>query len=116
MTRIINLTPHDLNIFDESGQQILATIPASGQVARVQTKQTVIDHITVDGISISVVKTEFGYVEGLPEPQEDIVYIVSSLVAQAVNRPDVLAPDTGPQSAVRDEEGRIVGVRRFQKW
>ncbi len=116
MTRVINLTPHDLNIFDESGQQVLTTIPASGQVARVSTKQTVTGHITVDGISIPVVKTEFGDVQGLLEPQENTVYIVSSLVAQAVDRPDVLAPDTGPQSAVRDEGGRIVGVRRFQKW
>jgi len=45
-------------------------------------------------------------------------YIVSSLVAQALagKRNDLLAPDTSPQGVVRDEEGRIVGVKRFQRW
>jgi hypothetical protein len=38
-------------------------------------------------------------------------------VAQAVaGRDDVVAPDTGPESVVRDAEGKIIGVRRFQKF
>lgn len=45
-----------------------------------------------------------------------IQFSVSSLVAQAVvGREDVVAPDTGP-TAIRDEAGRIVAVRRFQQW
>jgi len=45
------------------------------------------------------------------------VYIVSSLVAQAVKgRQDVVAPDTSPSGVVRDEQGRIIGVKRFQRW
>ncbi len=26
----------------------------------------------------------------------------------------ITAPDTGPESAVRDDEGRLIGVRRFR--
>jgi len=43
------------------------------------------------------------------------LYIVSTLVAQACKgRKDVVAPDTSPESVVRDESGQIVAVRRFQ--
>jgi len=60
---------------------------------------------------------EDGDVEGLPEPQSNTVYIVSTLVAQAVpHRDDIIAPDTSPQGVVRDSEGKIIGVKRFQRW
>jgi len=32
------------------------------------------------------------------------------------HREDVVAPDTSPNGVVRDEEGRIVDVKRFQRW
>lgn len=93
--------------------------------------------------NIPVVKTVFGDVEGLPLAcencksyhicvdgygnlpftkdftcqQPSIIYIVSSLVAQAAkDRNDVIAPDTSPAGVVRDEQGRIIGVKRFQRW
>ena len=66
----------------------------------------------IDGIS--VVRTKFGEVQGLPEPDGNI-YIVSMVVAQAVSgRSDVIAPDTGP-TAYR-ENGLIVGVRQFARY
>jgi hypothetical protein len=36
------------------------------------------------------------------------------MVAAKSGRRDVVSPDTGPESAVRDPGGRIVGVKRFQ--
>jgi len=37
------------------------------------------------------------------------------LVLQAArNRSDLVAPDTSPQGAVRDSNGRIIGVKAFQ--
>ena len=112
MTKLVNLTPHEIRVFDEAGNII--TIPPSGRVARVKTEQKVIGKVA----SIPIVKTTFGEVEGLPAPQPNTIFIVSSLVAQAVanERDDVVAPDTSPSGAVRDEKGNIVGVRRFQKW
>lgn len=54
----------------------------------------------------------FGKVENLPEPQEGVVYVVSALVAQAVpDREDVFIPD----DTVRDEQGRIIGVRALAR-
>jgi len=135
---LINLTPHPITVVGEDGE-VRTIIPPSGVVARVETGQTVVGQVC----GIPVVRTVFGVVEGLPwqcsncrgnpnvcehvpdlqltgkclhqEPQK--VFIVSSMVAQAVAfREDVVAPDTSPQSAVRDEQGRIVGVKRFQRW
>ncbi len=107
---VINLTPHVVVVETENGRH---EFPPSGVVARVSTTQDQIGEIN----KVPVVKTVFGDVAGIPEEKEGTVYIVSSLVAQAVagTRSDVVAPDTGP-TAIRDEAGRIVAVRRFQQW
>lgn len=103
---IVNCTPHPIVVGDR-------TFAPSGHVPRVGT--VVLDCGTMDGIS--VVRTEFGEVEGLPEPQFGIDYIVSGVVLAALkgSRPDVVAPDTSPASAVRNESGQIVGVKRFTR-
>ncbi|MEK4951905.1 hypothetical protein NST12_16560 [Bacillus sp. FSL W8-1127] len=110
----VNLTPHTLTIVDDSGRAILSVAP-SGNVARVATQQTVVGNVA----GIDVVRTVFGDVDGLPAPQPDTVYIVSTLVLQAlkangVDRDDVVAPDTSPTSVIRNADGQIVGVKRFQ--
>ena len=55
----------------------------------------------------------YGEVEGLPEPQPGVLYIVSMLVAQRVMRADVVSPDSGP-TAIR-ENGQIVAVRALNR-
>jgi hypothetical protein len=92
------------------GQEV--EIPPSGQQARVLPRQVRTGEVN----GIPIVRTEFGEVEGLPEPEENTVYIVSTLVLQALkgSRADVVSPDTSPTSAVRDANGKIIGVRGFQ--
>lgn len=102
---LINLTAHDVVI--AIGDRTI-TVPPEGTVARLVADQEVVGE--ADGIPI--VRTRFGTVSGLPEPRPGVTYIVSCLVAQAVKRPDVVTPDTGP-TAIR-ENGQIVAVRRFQ--
>lgn len=106
--RIVNLTPHALNLMPEGPDGPMVTIPPSGQVARCATSRVQVGTVTVDGIAIPVNRTQFGAVTGLPDPQPDTIYIVSAVVAQAVpDRPDVFIVD----DAVRDEQGRIIGAR-----
>jgi hypothetical protein len=110
--RFINCTPHAINILREDGSTV--TVEPSGVVVRVESTQDTIGNI--DGIP--VVRTVFTNVT-LPEPQDGVVYIVSTVVLQAlqqmnIQRNDVVAPDTGPQSAVRNEAGQVVAIRRFQ--
>lgn len=114
MVEFVNLTPHDVVIMDSQGN-VLKTIPRSGAVARLVSEEEIIGDI--DGIP--VVATKYVSVEGLPDPEPNKVYIVSSLILQAlkakgIERDDVVAPATGPNWAVRDENGRIIGVKGFQ--
>lgn len=103
---IINLTPHAITI-DGFG-----TIPASSNVARVSTVRTALGQR--EGVRITL--QALGQVESLPEPADDVLYIVSGLVLDALKRQntgragvDVFAPDTGPD-AIR-ENGQIIAVR-----
>lgn len=103
--KIINLTPHEIKIVGADGK-VIQSFPSEGVVRCQVTRQQAGE---VNGIPVN--RTIFGDVEGLPEQQEGIVYIVSALVAQATKRDDVLIPD----DAVRDEQGRIIGCKAFAR-
>jgi len=106
--KIINLTPHPLNLMPEGSDGPMVTIPPSGLVARCAVDRVQVDTVAVDGIAVPVNQTRFGEVSDLPDPQPDTIYVVSALVAQAVpDRQDVFIVD----DAVRDEQGRIIGAR-----
>ena len=110
---LVNLTPHTITVYGEDGSKILEVKP-SGIVARVETETEVVGEVN----GIPIVRTRFKEVGNIPEPGPDRMYIVSTLVLQAVgkDRPDLIAPDTAsPESVIRDGNGRILGVRRFQK-
>lgn len=104
--RIINLTPHAINITDGP------TFESSGIVARVSVQQ--VDDGVIDGIPVK--KQAFGDIVDLPDPADDTVFIVSAIVlsaAKTMGRTDCVAPDTA--NAVRDNNGRIVSVPGFVK-
>ena len=120
MKKLVNLTPHDVNLYAADGATLLRTIPASGMVARVSSTPGAAE--TVDGIPVPVVGAPvWGQVEGLPAPIEGTMYIVSLIVAgrpEVSGRPDVLRPGTGPEDApvrVQDgpRKGQIDGVTRL---
>ena len=113
--KLVNLTPHEVVVLDDANNIVLR-VPPSGKVARVATKEELVG--TVNGVP--VFRTTYGAIEGLPEPEPGTVYIVSLLVLQAlqahkIKRDDVVAPNTSPtpNGAVRDAQGRIIGVRSF---
>ena len=98
----INLTPHDIKVVLEHGEDNIHIFPQSGTIARVGTTQKHAE--TIEGVKIFT--TVFGQVEGLPEPKEDTMFIVSGMVLSALNgtRPDVVAP----AKLIRDMVGRVV--------
>lgn len=101
--RFVNLTPHELNVCG-------IIIPESGAVARVAVEQELVQILEVEGRSVPVVSQSYGEITGLPAAQHGVCYLVSNVVRGILgsDRPDVLAPDTGP-SGIR-EDGHIVGV------
>jgi len=108
--KIINLTPHTVTLV--CGNKTVDIQP-SGQVARVSATSQEVGSVEIDGYSFPVVRTVFGDVQGLPEPAENTIYIVSTLVLSAAQgRNDLVAPNTG--AAIRDADGKIVGVPGFQ--
>ena len=109
---IVNMTPHDVTIVDANGAQVLV-FPRSGLTIRCQSKTGVIGDL--DGIpmtrtaygTLTAVNSYNGIEFELPEREEGIFYIVSSLVAHAARRDDFLVPS----ESVRDEAGRIIGYK-----
>lgn len=106
---ISNLTPHTVVVLDNDNNELLS-VPSTGN-ARVQ--NTFEQQPDLAGIPCH--KVGFGDVEGLPEAQAGTTYIVSAFVLAALNgtRADVVAPNTSPAFAVRNDKGHIVGVRGF---
>lgn len=109
MTKIVNLTPHAINLLVD-GKEIV--IQPSGTIARAATNRKRVGTIRIDGVDVPINQTVFGDVTGLPDPEPDTVFIVSMLIAQAVpHRDDVFIVD----DTVRDQEGRIIGAKALAK-
>jgi hypothetical protein len=119
MTKFVNLTPHKIVLYCKDGSTI--EIEPSGKVFRLEERDRVIAN--VEGIDI--VAREFVIPTEVKSYFDDprAVYIVSlpALMALATlekAHPElmdiswIVAPDTG-SGAVRDEQGRIIGTRRF---
>lgn len=108
--RIINLTPHAINLMAEDNS-IIAVFESQG-VARTVSSRVAIDTVDINGASIAINRTTFGAVDNLPAPAADTLYVVSALTAKAApDRQDLIAPD----DTVRDDAGRIIGCRAFAK-
>ena len=126
--KIKNLTPHAICIFTTSqcteqkkgnyttlvlndGEKPVLTIEPEKQIARVSSKTIYTDPIEINGVSIPQSKIVFGEIEGLSNLEEDTLYIVSAITANAfkANGHDTtqlrLVADT-----IRNDQGQIVGA------
>jgi len=104
---VINLTPHDIILRLQDGTEVV--FPKSGQEARVADIPVAKGSI----LGAPMFKDEVGDVIGLPGPQDGVIYIVSGKVLSAIkdNRPDVIAPGTGPMdNPIRNDKGHIVAI------
>ena len=103
MIKFINATPHPIQL--NNGE----IFEPSGILPRVSQEIS-----EFDGDLIAT--QSFGKVEGLPEPETGVVYIVSALVLSACkDRTDLVAPATNHKDTVRNEKGHIVSVPGFVK-
>lgn len=122
--KIINCTPHSIVVDStefcvETGEWIndKRTFKTSGTIARVCADVKKEPEIMLDStvlIEFKVESAEATGIEGLPEPKEGILYLVSSMVLDAgkkLGRNDLIAPNTN--KAKRSEEGHIVSVPGF---
>ena len=101
MIKFINATPHAIQLNDGR------VLEPSGIIPRVSQE---ISEFDKNGIATQ----SFGKVEGLPEPETGVVYIVSALVLSACkDRNDLVAPATNHKDTKRNEKGHIISVPGF---
>lgn len=120
---IKNYTPHTIHVYAEAslikhpkgwltpkdGVTPVVSFPSEG-VARVNTEDWNIGTFEIDGAEIPVYNTEYTNLVGLPEREDDVVLIVSAVLAEAADRKGRDTTDLYfPTHLVRDDEGRIIG-------
>lgn len=125
VTDIRNLTPHDVHVlvcggaFDNLDDKV--TFKAQDVCVRVKTKQQKLLYTLPNGAQVwTPASFEDGELQGFPylpdADQDHPDLIVSMVVGNAIPswyRGCVYTPDTGPASAVRDDSGKIVAVKRL---
>ena len=116
----INLTPHVIRIKGvvlTTQEAHVLEIQPSGDVATCLTRVSNAQAHRLDQFEYTTVSRALGVVtlsSGQPFPAQELgkVFIVSSMVQDAMPRADVLAPDTGP-TAIRDDKGNVWAVTRL---
>lgn len=109
----INLTPHEINIFNIKGEPV-QVVKTSGKQARLDSNRLEVKNEdgfpwfnTEYGIPFlgifenneEVARLEF------PPPQPDTIFIVSGLFRSGFDRPDFWQPG----EIIRDNDGNIIG-------
>lgn len=117
--KVRNLTPHTVEV--RPGNDLPNMVyPPENLPLRVKEEVTHSGGIYVEnnGYLPFVVK-KYTTVDGLPAPEDDTILLVSTIVLQAAGlRSDLFAPDSGPDSAIYEGQGkdrRMVAVRRLQR-
>lgn len=119
--KLVNLTPHPVVIFQEEDSLFYekgppVSIPPVEPPARMIETTRKSTRYDETGF-VPTFDVTFGRVENLPDRKDGTRYIVSLPTALALiesGRNDILVPDTG-EGAVRDANGRILGIRSFIK-
>ena len=112
---LVNLTPHTVRIALSDGDTV-EIAPTAPPARVVRTYSLYVGDVW--GIPVYNTRLE-GEIEGLPDPQPDVVYITSMVVAQlaaADGRTDVLSPGTGPDDGAIRRDGQIYAVSRLIRW
>lgn len=108
--RIINLTPHTINIVDGVGNKIV-DLPSEGEARAVQ------KNVNFGSLGdIPLVRAEFGEPIGLPEPAENTFYVVSAITANAAKAAGRTTDDLLlTAETVRNEKNQIIGCKALAK-
>lgn len=101
----INLTPHTINLVNPNNNyEILISFESKGSVRVSMEKEFSIQ----DGIPVGKIK--YTSLDGLPDPQPNTYYILSSIAfnkAKEIGRTDICFP---AGEMFRDQDGNIIGV------
>lgn len=127
--KIINLTPHDIILYDEEDCFLeegkytirdnaapIAILPSEGVARASQEIQECGYHIPCNGHMIPVRHVVYGEPKDLPAPQKGVCLIVSALTANAAKAASRSIDDLYvPHGTVRNEAGAVIGCTGFSK-
>ena len=104
---VVNLTPHVVRVLREDVE--VASFPSEG-FARVSERPVAHSVLQTTAGTVPTVSLRYGdEVDGLPPPRPGTLFVVSRIVAAAVEREDLLFP----ADEVRDPSGTIIGCSRL---
>ena len=126
---IINLTPHDINFYEEEHTQKIKgcyyiipgalpyhTIPASGITARAAQTEDNLPAIDCNGIRVPLLQMTYGDPVNLPEPEKGKAYVVSALTVAAAKAAKRSTSDLYVVArTVRNEVGAVIGACALSK-
>lgn len=108
---LVNCTGHDIHVYSSKRGNRIATIPPTGQIARIRVQSTIVDKAVVGGHVIEISQPTQHEITGLPDPIPGTLFLVSRSVAFAVKRPDVVHVGW----RIRDRFDRLLGTDSFFK-
>ena len=126
---IINLTPHDINFYEEEHTQKIKgcyyiipgalpyhTIPASGITARAAQTEDNLPAIDCNGARVPLLQMTYGDPVNLPEPEKGKAYVVSALTVAAAKAARRSTSDLYVVArTVRNEVGAVIGACALSK-
>ena len=126
---IINLTPHDINFYEEEHTQKIKgcyyiipgalpyhTIPASGITARAAQTEENLPAIDCNGVRVPLLQMTYGDPVNLPEPEKGKAYVVSALTVAAAKAAKRSTSDLYVVArTVRNEVGAVIGACALSK-
>ena len=126
---IINLTPHDINFYEEEHTQKIKgcyyiipgalpyhTIPASGVTARAAQTEDNLPAIDCNGVRVPLLQMTYGDPVNLPEPEKGKAYVVSALTVAAAKAARRSTSDLYVVArTVRNEVGAVIGACALSK-
>lgn len=126
---IINLTPHDINFYEEEHTQKIKgcyyiipgalpyhTIPASGITARTAQTEDNLPAIDCNGVRVPLLQMTYGDPVNLPEPEKGKAYVVSALTVAAAKAAGRSTSDLYVVAhTVRNGVGAVIGACALSK-
>ena len=126
---LINLTPHDINFYEEEHTQKIKgcyyiipgalpyhTIPASGITARAAQTEDNLPAIDCNGVRVPLLQMTYGDPVNLPEPERGKAYVVSALTVAAAKAARRSTSDLYVVArTVRNEVGAVIGACALSK-
>lgn len=105
VTRVVNLTGHDLIFISENNKVV--TLKAADERARVVSQMVPFGVASIHGQEIELTEVRTREIVHLPKEEKGVIYVVSGLVEAVAHRADVFCPGR----VLKDNKGRAIGAR-----